>query len=294
MDKIGKLAFLRKNIVRDSALIVLGSAIYAIGLSCFEAPYGLAAGGISGVAIILAKIASGYGINLPVGIQVLVMNALLMILVFRSGGIKYAARSIIGIVASSLLIDLFSFLPALGGGDILLCSLWGGLLVGLGLGLVFRAGGNTGGTDIIAQLLNKRTNISVGMMATAVDLAVIAASIPVFGMNIALYAGVAMYVGNLVIDMVIDGLTSRRAAYIISDEYQKIEHAILHDIDRGCTRLSAHGSYSGKERPVLMVVLGRSEEVMLKRVVAEIDSDALVIISKVSEAFGEGFGDIAS
>ena len=92
----------------------------------------------------------------------------------------------------------------------------------------------------------------------------------------------------------IDGLTSRRAAYIISDEYERIEHAVLHDIDRGCTRLSAHGSYSGKERPVLMVVLGRSEEVMLKRAVAEIDPDALVIISKVTEAFGEGFGDIAS
>ena len=293
MGKTEMPQLLRRDIVRDSAIIVLGCAIFAIGFDCFEVPYGLAAGGISGLAMVLSELARLNGFVLPVGAQVLAANVILMLIAYKAGGSRYAMRSILGVVCSSVLIDVFSFLPALGGDDILLCSLWGGLLRGVGLGLVFRAGGNTGGTDIIAQLLSRKTNYSVGMMATALDLAVLAISMPVFGMGIALYAGIAMYVCNLVIDMAIDGLTSRRAAYIISDEYEKIEHAILYDIDRGCTRLSAHGSYSGKERPVLMVVLGRSEEIMLKRIVYQTDPGALVIISKVSEAFGEGFGDIA-
>ena len=279
--------------LRDLALIIVGSAIFAVGVDCFEVPNGLAAGGITGLATVFHALAGAAGINLPVGIQTIVMNVFLLMLVIKSGNRGYIIRTVLGILACGILTDaLAPFMPAVGEKDLLLCALWGGVVTGIGLGLVFRTGGNTGGTDIIAQLLAKKLAQPLGTMVIVVDGFVIALSAPVFSIENALYAAVAMYISGKVIDMVIDGPRSERAAYIISERHAEIANAILYDLNRGCTELQARGVWSGNDRPVLFCVLGRNQVPLLKQVVAEEDPEAIVFISEVHEAFGEGFGNI--
>lgn len=281
---------LRKNVLADAVLICLGCAIYAIGVDCFEIPNGIAAGGATGLAQVIQSVALRWGLRLPVGMQVLAMNALLLVPVFRTGGLRYASRTIVGIVASSVLTDaLYPLLPTLGDGDMLLSTLWGGVVTGVGLGLAFRRGGNTGGTDILAQLLARRTPLSQGTAVLIVDGLVVAASIPVFGLRNALYAVIAMYLSSYVIDRVVDGGNARRMAFVITDHTERMKEVILDDLDRGCTELAARGGFTNEERPVIMVVLSRNETAMLKKLVAAVDPDAIVFISEVYEAFGEGF-----
>ena len=284
-------AILKRSIVRDSFIICLGCLVFAVGLDCFELNNGLAAGGATGLAMTIREVVlATTGVALPVGGMVLLMNVFLMVPVVRTGGLRYAARTLVGIVASSVLIDaLEPFLPELGNGDLLLCALWGGVICGIGLGLVLRVGGNTGGTDILAQLLQRVVPLSSGVTIFVVDAAVVVASMPVFGLERALYAAVAMYISSYAIDRVVDGFNSQRAAYIISDKYEEIAHMVLYELDRGCTELYAKGSYSGKERPVLLVVVNRSMAADLREGVSSIDPDAIVFITEVFEAYGEGF-----
>lgn len=280
-----------RRVVRDAALIVVGSAVYAFGVDAFAVPEGLAAGGVTGIATIIYALAAEHGVLLPVGTQTLLMNALLMIPVVRSGGLRYAARTIGGIVASSLFIDLFApVVPPLGGSDLLLCALWGGVICGAGLGLVFRTGGNTGGTDIIAQLAGRRLGLPMGTATVIVDGLVVLASIPVFSLANALYALVMMYLMGHVLDVVVDGPRSERAAWIVSDRHEAIANAVLYQMDRGCTEFQARGVWSGNPKPVLFVILSAREVGVLKGIVAATDPDALMVISDVHEAFGEGFG----
>lgn len=279
--------------LRDLALIVAGSAIFAVGVDCFEVPNGLAAGGITGLATVFYALAEAVGVYLPVGMQTIAMNVFLLLLVIKSGNRGYIVRTVIGIIACGVFTDAFvPFLPVLGNGDLLLCALWGGVITGIGLGLVFRTGGNTGGTDIISQLLAKKLSIPVGTAMIVVDGLVIALSAPVFSVENALYAAIAMYICGKVIDAVIDGPRSERAAYIISERHAEIANAIMYDLNRGCTELQARGVWSGNDRPVLFCVLGRNQVPLLKQVVAEEDPEAIVFISEVHEAFGEGFGSI--
>ena len=283
-----------RTVVRDATLIVLGSAIFAVGVDCFEIPYGLAAGGVTGLATVFSAIAESMGVPLPVGLQTIVMNALLMAFVVRSGDRGYIARTAGGIVACGLLTDFLApVLPVLGGeNDLLLCALWGGVITGVGLGLVFRTGGNTGGTDIVAQAISRRLGMPVGVAVIVVDGVIIAFSATVFSIEQALYAAVAMFICGKVIDAVVDGPRSARAAYIISEKHAEIANEILYTLNRGCTELQARGLWSGKSRPVLLCVLGRSETMRLKQIVAVCDPEAIVIISEVYEAFGEGFHQI--
>lgn len=283
-----------KVVLHDALLIVVGSIIFAIGVDIFEVPYGLAAGGVTGLAMVFSAVAETFGVTLPVGLQTIVINALLMILVVKSGSRGYIARTVAGIIACGFFTDaLVPFLPVVGGEqDLLLCALWGGVVTGLGLGLVFRTGGNTGGTDIVAQVVARKTALPVGTSVIIVDGIVIALSATVFSVEQALYAAVAMFICGKVIDAVVDGPRAARAAYIISEEHDAIAHEIMHTLDRGCTELEARGMWSGAERPVLFCVLSRSEAVWLKQIVAECDPKAIVVISEVHEVFGEGFRQI--
>lgn len=280
-----------RRVAWEALLIVSGSVIFAVGVDCFEIPYGLAAGGVTGLATVFSAIAANMGVTLPVGIQTILMNVLLMLVVVRTGSKGYVARTVAGILCCGFFTDaLVPFLPVVGGeGDLLLCALWGGVITGVGLGLVFRAGGNTGGTDIVAQLLARKAMMPLGTAIIIVDGAVIAFSATVFSVEQALYAAVAMFICGKVIDAVVDGPRTSRAAYIITDRYKEVEREILDGLDRGCTELSARGAWSGQERPVLFCVLSRSETVRLKEIVAEHDPNAIVFISEVHEAFGEGF-----
>lgn len=284
-----------QNVLRDALFIVSGSILFAIGVVCFEAPNGIAAGGITGLATVTSALADRAGFYLPIGMQTIVANILLLSVVFKRGGTSYLVKTIAGIICSGGFADLFAkFLPVAVPGDLVLAALWGGIITGLGLGLVFRSGGNTGGSDIIAQWMSSKFRMPTGTAILIVDFAVIVVSASVFSIANALYATLALWVSTKIIDMVLDGLHSQRAAYIISEKHELIAGYILKILNRGCTRLEATGMHSGQSRPVLMCVLGRAESVRLKEIVAECDPNALIFISEVHEAFGEGFKKIGT
>lgn len=284
---------IQSQFMRDLPVIMLGCAIAAFATDVFMIPNGLAAGGLTGLATILAELARRSGFSLPVGMQTIVMNALLLLVVVRSGGLKYVVQTVTGFVLFGFFTDLFApFVLHLGHDDIMLSALWGGIVSGVGYGLVFRCGANTGGSDTIGQIIARKSSLPVGATVMAIDVAVCAASAPVFSTTNALYAALSMVLMGYVVDMVVDGGNTQRAAFIISDHFEDIEHDILHAMDRGCTRLMAQGSWTKKDRPVLFFVLSRREISIIKTIVYEHDADAMLIITDVNEAIGYGFKSV--
>lgn len=284
---------IQSQFMRDLPAIMLGCAIAAFATDVFMIPNGLAAGGLTGLATIIAELGRRAGISLPVGIQTIVMNALLLLVVVRSGGLKYVVQTVTGFVLFGFFTDLFApFVLHLQHEDIMLSALWGGIVSGIGYGLVFRCGANTGGSDTIGQIIARKSSLPVGATVMAIDVAVCAASAPVFLVANALYAALSMVLMGYVVDMVVDGGNTQRAAFIISDHFEDIEHDILHAMDRGCTRLMAQGSWTKKDRPVLFFVLSRREISIIKTIVYEHDADAMLIITDVNEAIGYGFKSV--
>ena len=287
-----QIHFMRRGLARDVALILVGSAIFAVGLNCFEIPNGIAAGGAAGLAtVISALLARHLGMRVGVGALILVMNVLLLVPVYRSGGLRYAVRTITGAVASAILTDLLApVVPVLGDGDLLLCALWGGVVCGFGVGLIFRAGGSTGGTDVLAQFIARRTSLSVGTASMMTDMAVVVSSVLAFGVEHALYAAVCLYVGSRLVDVVVDGGNARRAAYVISHQPDRLEELIHNEMGLSCTRLMAEQGRRRNMSPVLLLVLSKSELSMLRSLVLETDPHANLIVSSINETFGEAFG----
>lgn len=284
---------IQSQFMRDLPAIMLGCAIAAFATDVFMIPNGLAAGGLTGLATIIAELGRRAGISLPVGMQTIVMNALLLLVVVRSGGLKYVVQTVTGFVLFGFFTDLFApFVLHLQHKDIMLSALWGGIVSGIGYGLVFRCGANTGGSDTIGQIIARKSSLPVGATVMAIDVAVCAASAPVFSVANALYAALSMVLMGYVVDMVVDGGNTQRAAFIISDHFEDIEHDILHAMDRGCTRLMAQGSWTKKDRPVLFFVLSRREISIIKTIVYEHDADAMLIITDVNEAIGYGFKSV--
>jgi len=284
---------IQSQFMRDLPAIMLGCAIAAFATDVFMIPNGLAAGGLTGLATIIAELGRRAGISLPVGIQTIVMNALLLLVVVRSGGLKYVVQTVTGFVLFGFFTDLFApFVLHLQHEDIMLSALWGGIVSGIGYGLVFRCGANTGGSDTVGQIIARKSSLPVGATVMAIDVAVCAASAPVFSVANALYAALSMVLMGYVVDMVVDGGNTQRAAFIISDHFDDIEHDILHAMDRGCTRLMAQGSWTRKDRPVLFFVLSRREISIIKTIVYEHDADAMLIITDVNEAIGYGFKSV--
>lgn len=284
---------IQSQFMRDLPVIMLGCAIAAFATDVFMIPNGLAAGGLTGLATIIAELGRRTGISLPVGMQTIVMNALLLLVVVRSGGLKYVVQTVTGFVLFGFFTDLFApFVLHLQHEDIMLSALWGGIVSGIGYGLVFRCGANTGGSDTIGQIIARKSSLPVGATVMAIDVAVCAASAPVFSVANALYAALSMVLMGYVVDMVVDGGNTQRAAFIISDHFEDIEHDILHVMDRGCTRLMAQGSWTEKDRPVLFFVFSRREISIIKTIVYEHDADAMLIITDVNEAIGYGFKSV--
>ena len=284
---------IRSRFVRDLPLVALGCAIAALAVDVFMVPQGHAAGGLTGLATIVAELGRRAGLNLPVGIQTIVMNAVLLLFVLRTGGARYAVQTITGFVLFGFFTDLFApFVAPLGERDLMLCALWGGIISGLGYGLVFRCGVNTGGSDTIAQIISRKTSLPVGSTVMAIDVAVCAASAPVFSLENALYAAIAMVLMGMVVDRVVDGADRRRMAFVISEQHERIADDVMYEMGRGVTEVQARGVWSGKDRPMLLIILDRRELSILKTVVAEHDPEAIVFIADVSEAIGEGFKEL--
>lgn len=286
---------LKSRRVRDYALMTAGVLMTAWALDAFLIPNQIAAGGVSGLATVVYYWArETIGITIPIGVQLLVMNGILLMVAWRLRGTRYVAKTLYGAVGLSLAIDILGPLtPHLAGDDLLLAALYGGAISGLGVGLVFKAGGNTGGTDIVAQLLARRFPFGVGQIMLVVDAAVTVLAALQFGPKLALYGVVAIFVGTATIDLVLEGVSVEKAVWIISDFADAIGESITGELGRGATRLEATGVYTGERRGTLLVVLSRNELDDLKAIVAAHDPTAMVVISNVHEAIGEGFKEMA-
>jgi len=280
--------------LRDYVLMTVGILIAAWGLDAFLIPNKLAAGGASGLATVFYHLGvDRLGVEIPVGLQMLVMNIALLVVGIRRRGWVYGARTIYGTVGLSVAIDVLApFTPHLASHDPLLAVLYGGAIIGTGIGLVFKAGGNTGGTDVVAQLLSEKMNLSVGMLVLAVDAVVMAVALIVLGPDLALYGTVAIFVMGAVIDLVLEGRSVEKAAFIICDEPGRVADAVLHQLGRGATGIAARGLYSSEPREMLFTVVSQREIGALKALVHAVDPNAFVVIADVREALGEGFKEI--
>ncbi|MBR1684582.1 MAG: YitT family protein [Clostridia bacterium] len=275
-----------RNIVFAYLQIVLGCIIGGMAYPLFLTPNGIAPGGLTGVGIIFNHL-----FGWPVGVVSLVLNVPLFLLSFRQMGPVFAFRSLVAMVLFSLAIDLIP-LGAMTQ-DALLGTLFGGIVLGVGLGLIMRGGATTGGTDMLARLIHRHLSyVSVGVCLFVLDCVVIVAAGIFIGANEALYAIIDCYVSSKVIDMVLIGLTANKACFIISGAWEKISDRILHDMERGATLLKAKGAWSRKDNPVLMSVVARNELSTIKRIVEEEDPSAFMFVTEAYEALGEGFSSL--
>lgn len=270
---------------KDYALIVIGCLLVALSINMLLEPNKIAPGGVSGVGIVLYHL-----FGFPVGTTMLVLNVPLFILGIRNLGGSFGARTLFATVIVSGIIDFTTFLPVITE-DPLLASLYGGAIMGVGLGLVFRSGATTGGTDLAAKILHRFIPFfTLGQLLLFIDFAVIVFAAVVFkNYDLALYAMVTMFVASQIIDGLLEGVNFAKAIFIISSKSQFIAERILKDLDRGVTGLDGKGMYTGQDKMVLLCVLPRGEIPALKAIVSEIDKDAFIILTDVREVLGEGF-----
>jgi uncharacterized membrane-anchored protein YitT (DUF2179 family) len=288
--------------VRDYGLILISSLIQAFSLRAFFVPANLASGGVSGISQLLNHF-TGW----PIGLMVFIGNIPLFVLGWRFlGGRQFALRTALAIVTYSLFTDLLLRTPLFAPsgaatqlieqlrGDIFLNSLYGAIVSGIGYGLVYRARGTSGGSDILARILNHYRGIPMTQSYLVVDTAVILGAGFVFGWKAALYAMIALYVSGLVAETTLEGGGTVRTAMIVTNEPEAVSDRVFQDLERGVTVLEGTGAYTGAERPVLYCVITRAEVATLKAIVNEVDPHAFMVIGVAHEALGEGFRPLKS
>ncbi len=274
---------LTKRTVKDIFWLLVGILVMAVAFNVFLIPNRIAAGGISGLGIILLHL-----FNIPVGLTIFAANVPLLILSWRIIGSRFVINSLIGAVFLSVSVEVLSFLRPLTA-DLLLASIYGGILVGIGVGIVFRAQGSSGGTSLAARIINHYFGLTIGQSFLIVDFIVIALALIFLNAEVALYALLALFVSSKVTDLVQEGLSFSKAALIISDKTGEIAARVLTELERGATEIPAQGAFTGEERKILLVILSQQEVSRLKAIVHSADPRAFVVISNVSEVLGEGF-----
>jgi uncharacterized membrane-anchored protein YitT (DUF2179 family) len=272
--------------LRDYLFILAGALVQALAMRLFLVPAQLVSGGVSGIAQLI-----NFYLPWPIGLMVLVGNIPLFFLGWQYlGGPRFALRTALAILAFSFFTDfLVFFIPNGVVDDLVLNCLYGGVLLGVGLGLVYRGKGTSGGTDILGRILNHRLGISISQAYMLTDTVVILAAGFVFGWENALYALVTTYVSGLAAEMVLEGSDVFRTAMIISHCPNEVAGQIMNLMERGVTVLEGTGAYTGQPRPVLYCVVSRSEIAQIKEIVKQADPEAFMVIGQAHEALGEGF-----
>ena len=276
------------RIVRSYAIIALGAVIYALAFDWFVAPNQIAMGGVTG----LAQVVNALAPVLPVGVMTIVINVPLFLAGWRLLGGHLLVSSLFATAVSSLAIDAIAAVHTFAPMEPLLATLYGGAVMGAGLGLVFSQGATTGGTDIIGKLMKRRFSwLPTGKLVMIPDMAVVVLAAAVFGtVNAALYGLIQMYLLGKVMDAVLYGWDISRVAYIITDRWEEVSRRLL-DMERGVTLLQGQGAYTGTEKRVLLVAFRQQEIVPIKGMLRQIDPKAFFIVCDAHEIFGEGFGD---
>lgn len=280
----------RLGVVFDYALIVVGSLLVAVGTNLFFVPNKVVSGGVVGLAII-----AHYLWGTPVGVVSFLLNLPLLAIGWRwGGGMRFFARTAVAIAVMSVAIDLTAPLLQPPTQDRLLVICYGGLLDGLGMGLVFRARGTTGGTDVLARLAHRYLGVGIGQTLLALNVVIFAAAGFVFGAEPVMVALALAFVSARTLDTVQAGFSVSRQAMVVTSRPEAVRDAIIHNLGRGVTVLEGRGGFTGEPRPILWVVVAAHEVGRLKRRVAEVDPKAFVAISSAQEVLGEGFASAKS
>ena len=278
----------RAKWVMHYALMLVGCLIGAVAYPLFLVPNGIAPGGVTGISMVLH-----HAFGWPVGMTSLLINIPLFLIGYRNMGRTFVLRSLVATVLFSALIDLMKLEPLTR--EPLLASVFGGVLVGFGLGLILRAGATTGGTDLLARVVHRRFPlISVGAFLFALDGVVITLAGFTLSMEHAMYAMISAFIITKVLDSVLTGLRMDKACYIITRQGEGITRRLLDEVGRGVTTLNATGSYSGHQMQLLLCVVSRMEMLAVKSIVNQQDPKAFMFITDTHETLGEGFANLAS
>ncbi|CEJ74002.1 membrane protein [[Clostridium] sordellii] len=280
-----------RGFIFESIGLVLGCIFMSIGINMFLKPYTIAPGGLSGLSMVIGKVT-----GLPMSIVMLVIGIPLIVFSVKILGIKNSIKTLIGMSVFSAILSITSYLSNVHvTEDVLLCSISGALCLGIGLGIILKMDASTGGTDLIALMLNKVfPNVPLSKFMVMLDgMVVISAGLASKNLETALYSGVALYIIVKLVDAIVSDFNYSKAFMIISNEPNVLRDGITREVKRGVTFLQGKGGYTNEDKNVLLVVVSKNEEVHLKKVIKNIDPSAFIIVSDVHEVLGEGFKAIA-
>lgn len=280
-----------KKRLTDVVLIILGAVVYAAGINCFTAPNDIAPGGVGGLSTVISYLSGG---TLGIGLIFGVINIPLVIAGFLRLGKPLMLRTLIAVAVTSVCTDVLSGLFPAYEGDRMIAAVFGGVLIGSGLGVVYLRDGTTGGTDIINKLIQKaKPHLSLGTIMMITDAFVVIVSILVYGnLESGLYAIITIFVSSRIMDLLLYGGRGGKAILIFSEKADEIGEAIVGDISRGATYLKGTGVYSGTDKNVICCAVQKNEYAKLKRIVKEIDEGAFIITATADEILGRGFREI--
>lgn len=277
---------MKRESIKEFALITIGIFLVAISVVYFFEPNNIAAGGITGLAIVI----NHYIPFISIGPLVLMMDAILFIVALIVLGAKFGAKTIYSsFLLSTSMWLMQTFIPINITNDLILATIFGTLISSVGMAIVFNANASTGGTDIIAKILNKFFHIEIGKSLLIVDFLVTLLGAVTFGINIGLYGLLAVIINGVVIDNIIAGFKTKSEITIISEKNKEISKFILDDLERGCTFIKGIGGFTRKDTSILYTVLDRNEFIKLKNKIKEIDKNAFITVGEVHEVMGEGF-----
>ncbi len=274
---------LGREIVRMAGVLA-GTTILALSLVLFLVPNKIAPGGVSGLATVIYHLT-----DVSVGLIMLAINIPLFLIGIKHLGFIFGLRTIVATVYLSVLVDILQKYLSPVTHDPLLATLYGGIIMGIGLGLAINNGGTTGGTDLAAVLLHKYLKLSVGTTLLILDAIVIFIAGLFFNLELAMYSALTLFISTKLLDLMQEGWHYARAAYIISDKSTEIAQVIMDKLDRGVTSFYGKGMFSGQDKNILYVICSRAEISSLKDLVSAIDPDAFMVIGEATEVLGEGF-----
>ncbi|PMC40801.1 hypothetical protein CJ195_00500 [Bacillus sp. UMB0899] len=273
----------KSKILKRTLFIFIGAVLMGVGLEIFLVPNQVIDGGIVGISIILSHL-----LGWKLGLFIFILNIPFFFIGYKQIGKTFALSTLFGITVLSITTTLLHPVPAFTE-DILLATVFGGIILGVGVGIVIRYGGSLDGTEILAILANKRLPFSVGEIIMFFNIFILGSAGFVFGWNRAMYSLIAYFVAFKTIDVVIEGLDESKSAWIISEHYQEIGEAILARLGRGVTYLNGEGAYTGDNKKVIFCVITRLEEAKLKSIVEDLDESAFLAVANIAEVRGGRF-----
>ena len=301
MTFIAKEQLFSKKWFKDYFFILIGSFILAAGFVYFITPHKIVPGGVYGIAIVVHYMTSGllsfWPDGIPIGLFGLILNIPLTIAGIKILGPRFGMKTVIGFILTSVFIDGITLLRPEGDAalveDVLLSSVFGGVLIGFGLGLIFKSRATSGGSDIIAMIIAKYTNLQLGKLMIYVDSIIVLFALIAFkDWHIPLYSWVVIYISGRAIDITIEGADYNKALLIVSKKHLAIKDKILVDLERGGTYLQGEGMYTGEKKRIIYTVVSRREVAILEEYISKIDPDAFITIMDAKEILGEGFQNL--